>query len=125
MKSLIQEKYEITFPEPGDDDGHQWVPLKDVLHGNSPPAVFNELPPGSDIDNQHLADIRRPPRTMSGETDVSRDWNREAVRDGYKRLPMRPTEDQYSDEHRDTFYLEETVDGDTGFAERGNVLDRQ
>lgn len=124
MGSLLQEKFQLDAPEPpaGPSD---WVSDKAARRPKTAPQRLNALPPGSDISDQALADTRSPVRTMSGETDVSHDWNREAVTKGFKRLPMRPTDDQYTGEHRDTFYGEMTVDGETGFIERGNVLDRE
>lgn len=64
------------------------------------------------------------PLVMSGESDVSEDWNPVAVRDGFTRRNMRPTDDMYSGEHCDAFYSEAKVDGDIGFVERNNNLDR-
>lgn len=124
MGSLLQEKFEFEAPEPpaGPSD---WASDKAARRPKENLERLNVLPPGSDISEQPLADTRSPMRTMSGETDVSRDWNREAVTKGFKRLPMRPTDDQYTGEHADTFYGEMTVDGETGFIERGNVLDRE
>lgn len=122
--SILQEKFQVIAPEPSPED-HGWVSDASVLHGNATPERLNQLPPGTDIGDQHLADIRRPMRVMSGETDVSADWNREAVGDGYKRLPMSPTEDAYTAEHVSPFYYDAKVDGEEGFAERNNMLDRE
>lgn len=77
-----------------------------------------------DIEDQEVTDQRVMPLVMSGESDVSEDWSMDAVRDGFQRKKIRPTDDQYTNEHRDLFYAEAKVDGDVGFVERGNLLDR-
>lgn len=132
---LIQEKFQVTEAVPHDDNGHQWVSDKSVrcAEGGGGFRVdregqsggrLNRLPPGTDISNQSLADTRTPVRTMSGETDVTKDWSPAIVRKGFKRFDVKPTDDAYTAEHTDTFYGEAKVDGETGFAERGNLLDR-
>lgn len=89
-------------------------------------AVFyGSLPPGSDLEDQELTDQRKMPFVMGGQTDVSKDWNPEAVQHGYKHLSLRPTDDMYTREHNDAFYDEVKVDGVVGFLERNNMLDRQ
>jgi hypothetical protein len=37
---------------------------------------------------------------------------------------MRATDDEYSNAHVDAFYAEMDVDGEVGFVERNNTLDR-
>jgi hypothetical protein len=124
MRNLMQEKFQTTLPEPP-AGSNEWVPDSSARKAKAAPADLNQLPPGSDIERQDFADATRAPRTMSGETDVSKDWNREAVQKGYKRLGMKPTDDAYTDEHVAPFYSSRIVDGDEGFVENNNVLDRQ
>lgn len=142
MSRIVQEKFEVRFPIPNDDDGNSWVsdkaarvkkglPGREGRPGGDPGSkpmndavAFNGLPPGSDIEAQELTDQHRMQFVMSGETDVSHDWNREAVHNGFTRLKLRPTDDMYTREHNDAFYDEMTVDGQTGFVERNNMLDR-
>jgi len=82
------------------------------------------MPPGTDIESQEQSRQNETPFSMGGETDVSHDYNPGAVISGYTRRQMRPTDEQFTREHNPVFYDEITVDGDTGFVERGNVLDR-
>lgn len=124
MRNLMQEKFQVTAPEPKPDDS-QWVSDSSVRKPMAAPTDLNCLPPGTNIEDQYFADKAHATRTMSGETDVSHDWNRTAVKDGYKRLDMKPTDDSYTDEHVSPFYQPAIVDGDEGFCERNNVLDRQ
>lgn len=80
---------------------------------------FNEMPPGMDI-NQARADIEKMPLVMMDETSVSKSTNPESLREGFKRLDMKGTDDQYTGEHMDLFY------GDAGgFVERNNYCDRE
>jgi len=143
MSRIVQEKFECRFPIPDDDNGNSWVSDKEARNKKRLPgregrpggdlasktmdnAVFHlGLPPGSDVEDQEVTDIRKQPFSMGGETDVSKDWNPEAVHRGFKHLELRPTDDMYTREHNDAFYEEVTVDGVTGFLERNNMLDRQ
>lgn len=102
MKNLMQQKFETRLPRPKPEDG-EWVSDAGARKPKAAPVMA---------------------RTMSGETDVSHDWNRAAVADGYKRLPMKPTDDTYTDEHVAPFYSPRIVDGDEGFVENNNTLDR-
>lgn len=129
MPGILQEKFQVDFPSQGNDDSHSgWKTdngarvKKGIPHGGS--AMFGSLPPGMDIEDQENTDIRKMKKVMSGASDESHDWSPEAIRRGYTKRAMSPTEDQYTREHNDTFYDEMTVDGSTGFVERNNVLDR-
>jgi hypothetical protein len=142
MSRICQEKFQVEYPEANDDDGHLWVSDKSARTKKGTPgregraggdwpsktmdnAVFYEsLPPGADLEDQEISDQRVMPMTMGGESDVSRDWNPTAVREGWSPRALRPTDDQYTREHNDAFYDEMTVDGVTGFIERNNMLDR-
>lgn len=143
MSRIVQEKFEVRYPLAQDDNGNQWVsdkaartkkgmPGRESRAGGDPGVCyinnavqFESLPPGSDIEDQEISDQRMMPMTMGGETDVSHDWNSEAVRNGFSRRKMRPTDDMWTREHNDAFYDEITVDGVTGFLERNNMLDRE
>ena len=137
--SIVQEKFQYLVPNQSDGDSN-WVSDKSARvkkgtpgrEGGGEPSVkqmdtavmYNSLPPGMDIEDQEQSDQRVMPMSMGGETDVSHDYNMTSVRDGYKRKPMRPTDDMYTNEHVDMFYAEAKSDGDVGFIERGNLLDR-
>ena len=142
MSRICQEKFQVEYPENRLDEECCWVsdksartkkgtPGREGRAGGDPSsrtmdnAVFYEsLPPGEDLEDQEVSDQRVMPMTMGGESDVSRDWNATAVRDGWSPRRLRPTDDQYTREHNDAFYDEMTVDGVTGFIERNNMLDR-
>jgi hypothetical protein len=79
---------------------------------------------GMNIEDQARSEQHAMPRSLAGATDVSRDANPEALRNGYTRRACRPTDDEYTKAHQDAFYDEIKVDGDVGFVERNNVLDR-
>lgn len=126
MPGILQEKFQVDEPPNANDDAHSgWVSdssarTKKGVSGQD--SVV--LPPGMNIERQRLPPRAPMPMTMGGESDVSGDYNREAVAKGFTRKQMRPTDDEYTKAHQDAFYDEITVDGDTGFAERNNMLDR-
>jgi hypothetical protein len=126
VPGILQEKFQVDFPEQRNDDAHSgWVSDKSARTKkgmNGQDAV--ELPPGTNIERQKITDQNDMPMTMGGESDVSQDWNSESKAKGYKRLPMRSTDDEYTKAHQDAFYDEMSVDGEAGFAERNNMLDR-
>lgn len=127
MPGILQEKFQVDNPQQGNDDGHNgWKSDRSARtkKGLNAPQGTTPTPPGMDIGNQARTDQHGLPMTMGGESDVSADWNAPAVAKGYKRLPMRATDDEYSKAHQDAFYDEIKVDGDVGFAERNNMLDR-
>lgn len=143
MTGIMQEKFQVDFPQQKNDDADSgWLndksarakknlPGREGRAGGDPPSKymnnavhFNSLPPGMDIEDQEVTDQRRFATTMSGESDVSEDYNSQSIRQGFTRRPMRATDDEYSNQHNDAFYDEMTVDGVTGFVERNNVLDR-
>lgn len=134
---ILQEKFQVDYPRQGNDDGHNgWksdhsARVKKGMPGSEGAAStvnnavgFNSTPPGMDAEDQEVTDQRKFKSVMSGETDVSRDWNEQAQKTGYTRRAMRATDDEYTNAHNDAFYDEIKVDGDVGFAERNNVLDR-
>jgi hypothetical protein len=94
-------------------------------------AVFyNSLPPGMDIVDQENIDARRMGVNLAGRRsrgargDRAQDINPESLLQGFDRKGMLTTDDEYTNAHRDAFYDEIEVDGDVGFAERNNYLDR-
>lgn len=111
------EKYETIFPDKSEDPG-PWVDPASARVGKRAVSRSNRMPPGECID-QPVSDIKSQPMSMGGETDVSADYNAESKREGFKKLPMSPTEDMYTREHNDAFY-----DDCGGFVERNNYLDR-
>ena len=68
----------------------------------------------------NLAGRRGNDRLAQG--DRTQDINRDSLRDGFSRKRMSPTDDDSSGQG--AFYGEIEVDGDTGFVERNNMLDR-
>ena len=143
MPGILQEKFQVDNPQnPNDDAQSGWIPDRAARVKKNTPgregapggdsdsrfinnAVFyNGLPPGMDIEDQEMTDQRKFGMVMGGESDVSKDWNQEAVRTGFTRKKMNATDDEYTKAHVDAFYDEINVDGDIGFAERNNMLDR-
>ena len=139
MPGILQEKFQVDYPQQGNDDAHsgwksdQSARVKKGIRGREnhcgPDPSTNDLmlqglPPGMDIEDQEYSDQPSFKTVMGGESDVSKDWNAPAVKAGFKRLPMRATDDEYTKAHQDAFYDEMSVDGDVGFAERNNMLDR-
>lgn len=124
MSKITQEKFQATLPRPPKGPSG-WASDKSARRAKKAPGYLNCLPPGQDIEAQELADLRSQPFSMGGETDVSQDFQG-ATRKGFKRLQMRPTDDEYTNEHVAPFYGEavDTETGDVGFLERNNVLDR-
>lgn len=118
---LIQEKFQVQFEPPSTDN--QWASAASARRASGAKNL-NAMPPGQNIDDQQLANTRTPTRTMSGETDVTKDWSPAYLKKGFRRFDVKPTDDSYTGEHTDTFYGEAVSDGETGFAERGNLLDR-
>ena len=84
------------------------------------------LPPGMDIEDQEIADIRRMGINTQGgmptpyaQGDRTRDINPKALRKGFDKKKLLQTDDAYTREHNDAFY-----DDVGGFVERNNMLDR-
>lgn len=127
MPGILQEKFQVDNPMNAADEARSgWVSEASARtkKGLNAPRGTTPLPAGMDIEAQTRIDTRPMPTCMGGESDVSKDWNAESLANGYQRKAMRPTDDEYTKAHNDAFYDEITVDGDTGFTERNNVLDR-
>ena len=119
MPNIMQEKYEVRFKtksqrENWTDETSALRPATDRRMSCLRRAVDDSDPGDSFVQS-----------AMAGETDVSNNVNQNTLLNGYGRLPMSPVEDMYTAEHRDNFYDSITVDGDTGFCERNNYLDRE
>ena len=124
MSRIVQEKFQVDYP-PAKDNGYtEWASDSSARRTRSAGNRLNQLPPGMDIGDQKNSMQPDQPFVTSGESDVSKDMNAEAARQGFTRRTMRPTDDMYTREHNDAFYDEVKVDGVTGFLERNNMLDR-
>jgi hypothetical protein len=126
MPGILQEKFQVDNPQQRNDDAHSgWKSDSSARRAKrEAPTGTTPMPPGMNIQRQAMSDQRPMKSTTSGESDVSADFNSQSAKSGFKRLPMRGTDDEYSNAHVDAFYDEMTVEGETGFAERNNVLDR-
>jgi len=144
MPGILQEKFQVDNRQQSNDDAEDrgWIsdkaarakknmPGREGLPGGDRESremnnaiQFGSLPPGTDIEDQEVTDQRRVKIVMSGQTDISKDWNEQAQKTGFTKRPIRATDDEYSNAHVDAFYDEIKVDGEVGFAERNNVLDR-
>jgi hypothetical protein len=134
MNRFFQEKLETIQREPGWEYSpklNQWEsfesqrivrqPKEDDSLGSYGDA-FNYLPPGQAIDDNAT---EFGPTVLAGTTDVTTLVDTEGLRCGFTDSPMSPTDDIYSGEHVDAFYGEVYSDeGEIGFVERNNYLDR-
>jgi hypothetical protein len=136
--SITQEKAQVrSAPQPEGIEGGGWAADKSArtLRGlrtrsgaSEEPRMYNRLPPGSNIEDQEVADVRGPSRARGGRgtgTQATDDVTPESLRLGFSRKRMRPA-DEYDTPADDAgmFYGTVEVDGVEGFVERGNVLDR-
>jgi len=139
MTRIVQEKFQVRMPQNHNDEESGWISDKQARAKKNTPgaedinpnhnrqssgAFYNSLPPGMDVEDQEMTDQRRFATVVSGESDVSKDFNEGAIKKGYTRRKMLTTDDEYTNEHTDIFYGEANVDGEVGFVERGNMLDR-
>lgn len=135
----LQEKFQSTMP-PKPEKDHEWRTFSSArstgeagfAHSNNKDATAditmktNFMPPGMDISNQRNKRIQNMPLSMAGETDVSNDTNPASFAKGFKRRDMGNTDDQYTGEHQDLFYgSAEDEEGNVGFVERNNYMDRE
>lgn len=139
MSKVVQEKFQVNEPLRGPQD-HTWASdasarrSKSELRTRSTAGRYetygsglNDLPPGSNIERQNLADIDPQPMSsgnMGNGDQVTTDVTPESARTGFDRKSLRPTDDMYTREHHDAFYDSIVVDGVEGFVERNNTLDR-
>lgn len=153
MSKIVQEKFQVDNPYQGNDDasarGGHWVTdsqarakknmdAREGLPGGDYNSRYmtnakflQSLPPGSDIEDQETSDIRRMGINTSGQSgnpeapgDVTQDINERSLVRGYDRKKLLSTDDEYTRQHNDAFYWDAVVDGDEGFVERNNMLDR-
>jgi hypothetical protein len=142
----MQEKFEVREPYASTDDARGgWVSDKSARVKKGTPGregrtggdwgskttnngvFYGSLPPGTDISDEEVADIRKQYLSAGGlgsGDQATVDVTVESLAVGFSRKKMRPTDDLYTNEHQDMFYADITVDGVTGFVERGNTLDR-
>ena len=151
MSRIVQEKFQLNYPQSDSDDasaeGGHWVtdqqarakkkqPGREGLPGGDYRSrymdnnvFFNTLPPGMDIEDQEVADIRKMEVVDSaGYNQVSEEIQHlgapTALANGFARLKMLSTDDMYTREHNDAFYDVVEEDGVEGYVERNNMLDR-
>lgn len=144
MLKVMQEKFQVVST-PSPDEQHGWTEARDARVKKMMPgregvrggdgasrfvnnaAFFNSLPPGTDIEDQEVVDIRQMGMSFNGNMptgyatgDVTNgEVNRTSLVTGFDKKKMSPTDDMYSREHNDAFY-----DDCGGFVERNNMLDR-
>lgn len=141
MTKIVQEKFEVRAPlAPEGPQG--WVSDKSARdlnmmqprhpdHGRyqtNGSRMLQRLPPGANIEDQECADItaeRMAEGGLGSGTQATEDVTVQSLRQGFDRKKLRPTDDQYSNEHADAFYDSVVVDGVEGFVERNNYLDRE
>lgn len=140
---IVQEKNQLEFLARGEDNADaNWVmdrkarvkkgaPGREGKHGGDSEskamnnaAFYHSLPPGSDIEDQEMTDIRKMRQVVGGTDDVTDNPSGNDFVKGYVDVSMKPTDDMYTNEHVDAFYGEGKSDGKVGFLERNNVLDR-
>jgi len=134
----LKEKFQITLP--GKETGNEpWASFDSVrttknehAYNNQTSAQevdgqFNEMPAGMDITNQAGGKNERLGYSLSGDTTDVTSFNPQTdFKRGYRRGGMKGTDDQYTGEHIDLFYGEAYGDdGEVGFLERNNYLDRE
>lgn len=150
MAGIMQEKFQVDNPQQPNDDskslGGAWItdraarakkmmPGREGVPGDDGDSrfvnnavLFNGLPPGMDVEDQEVTDQRQMQvRTLEDYGDVSDALLKRQphnLQRGFSRLQMRATDDEYSKAHVDAFYDEINVDGEIGFTERNNMLDR-
>lgn len=126
MRNIMQEKFEVRVPQP-EKNGGNWASDSAARDKKNQGGEFNALPPGSDIRRQSKADIPRMGMSIAGNMpsalakgDVTNnEVNPKSLRAGFDKKSLRPTDDNYTNEHVDLFYADVG-----GFCERGNLLDR-
>jgi len=129
-RNFMIEKLQTVLPPNNNEEataGH-WakLPLHDMpdspRHEFDSYSVYN---PGlGDFDGMSVEKLSHV--GFAGDTDVTNNSSRMALNSkmGYTRGKMSPTDDQYTGEMCDPFYDTMVVDGEEGFVERANYLDR-
>ena len=134
----MQEKFQVRYGPTTDDNGNEWVSDRSARAKKGLPGregypggdwqskamnnavQYSSLPPGTDIADQEVADVRKMRTITAGTDDVTDNPAGGDFSRGYVGMPMRPTDDMYTREHNDAFY-----DDVGGFCERNNMLDRE
>jgi hypothetical protein len=144
MTKIVQEKFQVDYPQQRNDDARSgWITdaearAKKNLKGregrpggdslsrfSDNSAMFNSLPPGADIEDQEVNDIRRMDIVDgAGHNQVTQDVDARSLRTGFSRKKILSSDDEYTREHNDAFYDTVEVDGVEGYVERNNMLDR-
>lgn len=153
MTKIVQEKFQVNYPDKKSKAESQqgWITDQQARAKKGTPGregrpggdeaskpmnnnrFYQSLPPGMDIADQELADIRRmsgmsvsgnnPTGDATGDV-TDHEVNARSLRTGFDRKKLLSTDDEYTREHNDAFYDEVDVDGNVGFIERNNMLDR-
>jgi len=152
VTKVVQEKFQVNYPDRDSKAESQtsWVTDKDARVKKMMPGregrkggdsgsrfvnnavFFNTLPPGADIEDQEVCDMRQMglsingnmPEGVAGGDLTNHEVNAESLRTGFSRKKLLSTDDEYTREHNDAFYDVVEVDGVEGFIERNNMLDR-
>ena len=128
----LAEKFQITAPyhEEGATAEDQWASFQSqrCVGDNVKPEITNKF------NRLSLTDVMVNERRSEFDFGTGGDKDESGTRlfsdpkfftQGYKRLEMKSTDDQYSGEHIDLFYGEAVDEkGNIGFSERNNYLDR-
>lgn len=151
MTKIVQEKFQVNYPDRDSKAENQssWItdmqarakkmmPGREGRPGGDPGSrfvnnarFFQSLPPGEDIEDQELCDIRQMGISVNGNMprgpaagDFTQELDAQVLRKGFSRKKLLSTDDEYTREHNDAFYDVVEVDGVEGFVERNNMLDR-
>jgi hypothetical protein len=151
MTKIVQEKFQVNMPKQSNDDAHGgWITDMEGRAKKGTPGregdpggdrgsrymnnarFFNTLPPGEDIEDQEMCDIRKMGISFNGNMPIdgaggdvtNTEVNATSLRTGFARKKLLSTDDEYTREHNDAFYDVVEVDGVEGFVERNNMLDR-
>ena len=147
MPKIVQEKFQVNYPDTQSsaENQHGWLTdvearAKKMMPGRegapggdaasrfmNNAAFFNSLPPGMDIEDQEIVDIRRMGINVAGNMPTeyaqgdltNNEVSRESLRVGFHKKKLLQTDDVYTREHNDAFY-----DDVGGFVERNNMCDR-
>lgn len=152
MTKIVQEKFQVNYPDKKSSAENQsrWITDVEARAKKGTPGregrpggdhasrymnnarFYQALPPGEDIEDQELTDIRRMGLSLNGNDpqgeatgDVTHsEVTPQSLRTGFSRKKLLSTDDEYTREHNDAFYDVVEVDGVEGFVERNNMLDR-
>lgn len=116
-KGLMQEKFQRTVREPKTNGSTRWATFESTRRTTAAKPTY--MPPGMNIGEGYAKD-----GGLAGSTDASNGVNDSMLAKGYQRQNMHSADEMYTNEHTEEFYGDATVDGDTGFLERNNYLDR-